>query len=105
MSLDTSKLIRNVRRAPELLRAILATSQWFDLTAGYLRLKQPYPLVLQLRNQQRITLINRSDLATLWLVSFLLPTRSMVRICALLTSVQTSVRLHFTLLSVRHRRT
>ena len=70
MSLDTSRLIRNVRRAPELLRAMLATPQWFDLTAGYLRLKQPYPLALQFRNQQRITLINRSDLATLWLVFF-----------------------------------
>ncbi len=70
MSLNTSRLIRNVGRVPELLRAVLATPQWFDLTTGYLRLKQPYPLVLRFRNRQRITLINRSDLATLWLVFF-----------------------------------
>lgn len=70
MSVITSRLIRNARRAPELLRAVRATSQWFDLTAGYLRFKQPYPLELQFRNKQRITLINRSDLATLWLVYF-----------------------------------
>ena len=56
-----------------------ATPQWPALTAGYLRLKSPYPLHVNFRNGNQVDLQDRNDLATLWLVFFpptypLLPT-------------------------------
>jgi FkbM family methyltransferase len=79
-------VLDNLKRVPEVFRAMGATSQWPDLVGGYLRLTTPYPLQLKFRNGDRIVLQNRADLATLWLVFFpptypLLPTDTRIVDC------------------------
>jgi len=62
-----SDLLRNARRAPEILRCARETSQWPQITTTYLGFsKLPYPSDLRLRRGDHIHLQELTDLKAFW---------------------------------------
>ena len=67
MSAKASALLKNTRRAPEILRCARETSQWPQITSAYLGFSTlPYPRVLRLRHGDCIQLNELTDLKTFW---------------------------------------
>jgi len=61
------KALRNVTRAPEILRCAAETNQWARLSGAYLGLSRlQYPLVLRLRRGEQIHIEELTDLKAFW---------------------------------------
>jgi FkbM family methyltransferase len=67
MSPTASQLLKNTRRAPEILRCFQETAQWQQITRAYLGFsKLTYPSLLRLRRGDHIQLQELTDLKTFW---------------------------------------
>lgn len=67
MSLKAFDLLKNTRRAPEILRCARETSQWPQITSAYLGFsKLLYPILLRLRSGHCIRLEELTDVKTFW---------------------------------------
>jgi len=61
------KALRNLSRAPEILRCAAETSQWAHISAAYLGVSSPqYPFVLCLRTGEHIAIEELTDLKAFW---------------------------------------
>jgi FkbM family methyltransferase len=64
---NASALLKNIHRAPEILRCARETSQWPQITSSYLGFsKLTYPALLRLRGGDSIRLQELTDLKTFW---------------------------------------
>ncbi len=64
---NASDLLKNTRRAPEILRCARETSQWRQITSAYLGFSTvPYPSLLRLRRGDCIRLQELTDVKTFW---------------------------------------
>ncbi|MGA7402970.1 MAG: FkbM family methyltransferase [Candidatus Sulfotelmatobacter sp.] len=67
MSPKASDLLKNTRRAPEILRCARETSQWPEIASAYLGFSAlPYPSLLRLRRGDCIRLQELTDVKTFW---------------------------------------
>ncbi|HTT25182.1 MAG TPA: FkbM family methyltransferase [Candidatus Sulfotelmatobacter sp.] len=67
MSARASDLLKNIRRAPEILRCAREASRWPQITSAYLGFSTlSYPCLLHLRGGDGIRLHELTDLKTFW---------------------------------------
>jgi FkbM family methyltransferase len=67
MSPKALAILKNARRAPEILRCSEETSHWLEITSAYLGFSSlTYPTVFRLRGGQSIRIQELTDLKTFW---------------------------------------
>mgnify|MGYP005631956631 FL=1 len=65
------KILKNVKRSPEVLNCMRKSEQWPDLVMSYLGFKGlDYPFTFKTRDKQQIVLETFHDLVTIWVIFF-----------------------------------